>query len=458
MKSEELQRYYSENEGEILDQWKEYLRFQSISTYPECDSDCAACAEWLSSFLGKLSFTTELLPTKGKPVVYARRDGKAGAPVVTFYGHYDVQPAEPLEDWDTPPFEPEVRDGKMYGRGAQDNKGQSFYVLKALEYLITNGIDVPTINIVIEGEEECGSPGIAEALPDWKERLQSDILLVCDTGTRAPEIATITMGLRGIIACGVKLKGAPIDLHSGVHGGAAPNPAAGVGMLIASLFNDDGSIAVEGYYDDVTPPSDEDLEAAKKLPWTSDTYRVLVGVEPTGGEQNLSVPERLGFRPTIEVNGLISGHTGIGMKTIIPSEAVLKLSSRLAFGQDPEKSLKQIIDHLKANTPTGLEFELMEIEEGGPAVRVSSGSKAVQVAREVLAEVSSEPVELLWLGASIPVITALAEVCGAEPVLVGFGLEEDSIHAPNESFRVEQFVKGLQFSAAYLSELALQRV
>lgn len=440
---------------QIMERYTELLRYKSISTDSEFAPDCAACAQMLSDRLKKSGFMTEVIPTSGQPAVYASRTSASNTKTVLFYGHYDVQPVDPLSLWNTDPFEPTEKDGRMYARGAQDNKGQLSYVVSALESLIKEDSLKCNVKILLEGEEECGSKGILEALPKIKDKLKADILLVCDTGTFDPRMGCVTMGLRGIAHCEVKLQGPSKDLHSGVHGGLVKNPAVELSKMIVSLFDDRGKIAIPGFYDDVAEIDPEDRKLANSFSITPEMYKHMVGVLPTGGEQGLSFMERRGFRPTIEVNGMFSGYTGEGAKTIIPSYAQVKLSTRTVADQDPQKIVDMIVSYLKSKTPSDLTLEVVHAAAAGPALLVSSKSPVVAKAREILDGITGVPTLLLWEGASIPLIPELIKASGAAPLLVGFGLEEDNIHAPNESFSLDQFRKGYLFSHIFFSTLLL---
>ena len=441
---------FENNRSRYIDTWKKFLTFPSISTDPAYQSSCLDCAKWLSGELGRMGFTTELLETSGKPVVWAERKGKPGAPTVLYYGHYDVQPVDPLDQWLSPPFEPTLRDDRIYARGAEDNKGQTAYVLSAIEYLISQNALQCTLKICIEGEEETGSKGISHTIPSWSERLKADVLMVCDTGVVPTKAPTITMGLRGLCGCTVSLTGATHDLHSGVHGGVALNAASAMCRLVASLHSPDGSIAVEGYYDAVVPPTKEDFALANEFVIPAEMYEKLVGVKPLGGERSRSIVDRRGFRPTIEINGVHSGYGGPGSKTIIPNMAIAKITARLAGGQVPDKSLALIERHLEKHTPEGLKLEISQREIAGPALSLSSASAPIKKAREALVAMSDMTPVFMWEGASIPIIPLLVKHSGAEPVLVGFGDEEDKIHAPNESFGIDQYRKGFLYASLFL--------
>jgi acetylornithine deacetylase/succinyl-diaminopimelate desuccinylase-like protein len=445
---------FDREQERTLAQWMELLAFPSISTEPEHHRDCLACAEWLVRHLRTIGFAdARLLPTSGNPVVYAERPGKPGKPVVLFYGHYDVQPVDPLEAWHTPPFAPTLVEGRIRARGAQDNKGQHFYALKAIEHLIRDNHLDATVKILIEGEEESGSRGIAAAMPGWRDLLQADLLLVTDIGMDGPREPRITMGLRGLIHLTVEVTGPVRDLHSGTHGGVAPNPALALARLLAGLHDADGRITVPGFYDGILAvrPSEQALAAA--VPFDAGAYRKATGVPPLGGERALPVAERLGLRPCLDVNGLRSGFDGPGSKTIIPAVARAKLTARLAAGQDPAACLAALVAHLLGQAPEGLTVRITEQGVGGAGFRLDPHSPWTQRARQALhALYGVDPIPR-WEGASIPVIAELARISGAEPLLVGFGLEEDSIHAPNESFAIEQFRNGYRFVASLLAGL-----
>ncbi|MCI5064139.1 M20/M25/M40 family metallo-hydrolase [bacterium] len=444
------------DEKKCLDFLTKFIAFPSVATVPAHRDDCRRCAEWVREELAGQGFRSELLETAGQPVVYGEYTSpRAEAPRLLFYGHYDVQPEDPRVEWKSEPFAAEVRDGRIYGRGAQDNKGQVTYVLQALAALMEEHGELPvSVAIVIEGEEESGSGSLAAALPDWKERLRSDVLLVCDTGSRAKEICAITMGLRGVAALTVRLTGPRTDLHSGVHGGVCPNPATEMARLIATLHRSDGSIAVEGFLDGVPEPNSADLALANSVHFPPELYESMAGVPPIGGERCRTFADRRGFRPTIEVNGIHSGYGGEGMKTIIPKEALAKISTRTVAAQDPGEALRKIEAHLIAHAPDGLTLAVEDLEAGGGGLSVSAESPIIGKARTTLEQLGIGEVELMWEGASIPIVAQLARVAEAEPLLVGFGLEEDNIHAPNESFDLDQLRKGFLFVSAFVASFA----
>lgn len=444
---------FEANRERFMSELSEFLAFKSISTDPAFAEDCARCADWLRKHLQKIGFKAEVIATEGRPLVYAERAGRAGSPVVLYYGHYDVQPVDPLDLWRSDPFRAELRDGRLYARGAQDNKGQTFYVLKALETLIADKSLTNTVKIILEGEEESGSPSIKVKLAELRNKLAADVLMVCDTGTVDANFSAITMGLRGIASFEFRLQGPKYDLHSGVHGGMVRNPAIEMARLLATLHENDGRIAIAGYYDGVPEIDPADRALCNAMPLKLEDYEAQIGAPAAGGELRFTPLERRGFRPTVEVNGLVSGYTGAGGKTIIPSHATAKISLRTVAGQDPARCMQLAIDHLRSRTPIGLRFELVASGVGGAALRLSSKLPLVQRAKSVLDRVTPAGTIFIWEGASIPIVADLAEAAGAEPLIVGFGLEEDSIHAPNESFAIEQFRKGYVYVSELLADL-----
>jgi acetylornithine deacetylase/succinyl-diaminopimelate desuccinylase-like protein len=455
MRTPDMARGYFDSHREtILSDWFELLRFPTIGTDRQRLRECSQCTAWLKRWLRPLGFTADVRLTSGQPVLLAERPGKDGAPVVLFYGHYDVQPADPLELWKSNPFEPELRDGRVYARGASDNKGQFFASLQGVAALIDAGVEIPTIRLVLDGEEESGSGGLLSSLSALRARLQADVLMVCDSEVHESGRPAIIAGLRGISHMTVTLKGPPRDLHSGSHGGLAPNPAAGMARLLTSLHDARGRIAVPGFLERVVPATAKELDLARAEPFDAEKYEREIGVAPVGGEAGVSAVERSGFQPTIEVNGVHSGYGGPGAKTVLPSHAVAKLSMRLCPGQSPRDSSQQVIDHLRAHCPPGLSLEFSDVSAGAPALRLPVDTPAMRLAQDVLQQLDPRGPVFKWIGASIPVVGALRDVSGASPLLVGFGREEDSIHAPNESFGLDQFQSDMAYTCLMLDALA----
>lgn len=442
------------------DEYFALLRFQTVGADPMHLRDCVQCAMWLKRWLEGIGADAELLlPEDGgisatPPVVFAERTGDEGAPTVLFYGHYDVQPPDPVEEWNTPPFEPTEKDGRVYCRGAQDDKGQFFSFLCGLrDFLASHRGAVPTLKFILEGQEESGSSAVAKVAARIGDRLRSDVLLVSDTGAAADLRPAIVAGLRGVSHFTVNLAAANCDLHSGRYGGIAPNAAQGIAELMASLHNPDGSIAVRGFCDGIVPPTDDELALAEVSAMDDAAYERETGVAPVGGERGLSVTERNSFRPTIEVNGIHSGYGGPGSKTVIPCSATAKLSMRLVPMQNPKDCLELVVRHLRQRLPMGMKMTVDEITGEAPAMRLPLKSPVFRLAADVLGEIDGRGAVFQWDGASIPIVSTLARISGAAPLLVGFGQGEDRIHSPNESFSWRQFALCRRWAHGILSAL-----
>ncbi len=370
------------------------------------------------------------------------RKGAEGAPTVLVYGHYDVQPVDPVADWKTPPFEPTEKDGRIYGRGSQDDKGQLFAFLCGVRgYLASDAANAPTLRFVLEGQEESGSGTLFRLLEDraFRRRIAADVLLVCDTGAGAGLRPAIVAGLRGVCSFTVRLEAASRDLHSGEYGGLAPNAAQGIAELVATLHAADGSIAVAGFRDGTIPPTHEELEAAEAGFATEEQLRADIGCEPCGGQRGRTAVQRNGFEPTIEINGIHSGYGGPGSKTVIPCEAIAKISMRLVPGQSPRRAYDAVRTHLKDRCPRGMRLSFPDAPGLAGAMRLPLASPVFRLAAEALTEMDPRGPVFLWDGASIPVVSALKDATGAAPLLVGWGQAEDRIHSPNESYSIRQF-------------------
>lgn len=450
-------KYFEDNREQILKEWFTLLKLPTLGAETLRLSDCARAAAWLKKYLTPIGFEVEIMtPENGLPVpvLFAERRSPQAATTVLLYGHYDVQPVEPLEEWASPAFEPEIRNDRVYARGAQDNKGQVFAFIQGIKALVDSGERVPNIKIVIEGQEESGSAGLIELAPKMVDWIKADVLAVSDTGCAADGRPAIIAALRGVQNLMVTLKGPGYDLHSGVHGGIAPNPAQGMAKLLSTLHNDDGSIAVEGFCNDIIQPSAEETELACISQQSEEDYIKEIGCAPCGGERSLEPALRAGFYPTIEVNGIYSGHSGPGPKTVIPSEAAAKLSMRLVPGQKTDKTLPALKRHLEKHCPPGMTISFSEEVTGAPGFRLPVNSSIFRIAEEVLKEMDERGPVFKWEGASIPVVATLQEYSGAAPLLVGFGREEDKIHCPNESFGVDQFKQVMEWAYSILSALA----
>ena len=438
-----------------LERLFQHLRFPSISTDSRHVEDVRANAEWLKGQLEDLGLETGLHETPGNPVIVARNERVEGRPTVLIYGHYDVQPVDPLELWDSAPFEPEIRDGKIWGRGGADNKGQHFvHILGAEKTIKLNGELPLNVIFLIEGEEEIGSPNLVPFLNEHKDSLACDIIAVSDTGMVAPGVPTLGYGLRGITCLEVKVKGPTGDLHSGVYGGCIANPATAAARMIASLHDDDGRIAIAGFYEDVVPLEDWEREMWSKVPGTSDEdFLKTTGSPESFGEPGYSMAERLWARPTVEVNGFGSGYQGEGSKTVLPAEATFKLSCRLVPGQDPAKIQQQVEEHLRKHKPKGVTIEIHN-GHSGKAYHNDPHSKFGKVAQAALTTAFGRDPVLIREGGSIPIIQDMKEILDADSLMLGLALPDCQIHAPNENYSVENFEKGIEMSCELLKELS----
>ncbi|MDG1150585.1 MAG: dipeptidase [Akkermansiaceae bacterium] len=438
-----------------LERLFQHLRFPSISTDSRHVEDVRANAEWLKGQLEDLGLETGLHETPGNPVIVARNERVEGRPTVLIYGHYDVQPVDPLELWDSAPFEPEIRDGKIWGRGGADNKGQHFvHILGAEKTIKLNGELPLNVIFLIEGEEEIGSPNLVPFLNEHKDSLACDIIAVSDTGMVAPGVPTLGYGLRGITCLEVKVKGPTGDLHSGVYGGCIANPATAAARMIASLHDDDGRIAIAGFYEDVVPLEDWEREMWSKVPGTSDEdFLKTTGSPESFGEPGYSMAERLWARPTVEVNGFGSGYQGEGSKTVLPAEATFKLSCRLVPGQDPAKIQQQVEEHLRKHKPKGVTIEIHN-GHSGKAYHNDPHSKFGKAAQAALTTAFGRDPVLIREGGSIPIIQDMKEILEADSLMLGLALPDCQIHAPNENYSVENFEKGIEMSCELLKELS----
>ncbi|MES2996177.1 MAG: dipeptidase [Verrucomicrobiota bacterium] len=433
-----------------------FLRFASVSTDSRHAEDVRACAGWLVKKLDSMGLSTELHETPKHPVVVARNAHVPGRTTVLIYGHYDVQPVDPVELWKSPPFEPELRDGKIWCRGATDNKGQMFAHVIGVEKTLRESGALP-VNLIFlfEGEEEIGSPNLAAFLQEHRDELACDVIAISDTGMVAPGTPTLGYGLRGIACCEVTVRGPKGDLHSGLFGGAVANPAAAVARFVTSLHDADGKVAVPGFYDDVRPLEKWEREMWAKVPGVGDQQFLKVTGSPgLFGEPGYSSAERTWARPTAEVNGIGGGYQGEGSKTVLPAEAFVKLSFRLVPDQDPKDVMGKVKKHLEANCPPGVKFE-MEIGHDGKPYHADPHSRFGKAAQAALKAAfgGAEPV-LIREGGSIPIVQTFREILGADTLLLGLALADAQIHAPNENFPVANFEAGIRLNQELLKALA----
>ncbi len=450
-----LSEYFEKNEKEILAEFFEYLRFQSISTDPTYASEINKCAEWVKTYLQTSGFKVEIWKSEGHPCVFAEKIVHPDAPTVLFYNHYDVQPVDPLELWESPPFEPTERNGEIYARGAEDNKGQSFYVLRALKTLHELSL-APNVNIkmIIEGEEECGSKSLPALLGKHKKDIRADYLFIVDCGFPSMKEPAITLGCRGIISMTLEAQGSNSDLHSGEHGGIVFNPLhALIEILAKARSSETGEILIPGFYDNVeTLPENE--RNAFALDLDPEFYRSLFASEMTGGEKKFSPLESAWLRPTLEVNGLSGGYSGTGFKTVIPAKAIAKISCRLVPNQDPKRVAKLVEEFFTAHAPPGINISVKNVSDAGEPFRSSPVSKVAELTRSAYEEVMGLPCSNILAGGSIPIVSELSRQSESETILMGFGLPDDNIHAPNEHFGINRIKKGMMTIGAILQKVS----
>ena len=448
-------QYLSDNRARHLESLKEYLRFPSVANVDGGDEDpCGLCARWLADYLGQLGLRAELLATSNKPNVLASLHVSDSAPTVLVYGHYDVQPPDPLDLWESDPFEPEIRDGYIYARGTNDDKGQLFTHLAAIEAWLQCGGMPINIKVFAEGEEETGSPDLERFITEHAEALSADAIVVSDSAFFADEVPSITYALRGLAYVELTVTGPSVDVHSGEHGGGLTNPINALTAMVAGMHDARGRIALPGFYDDVADLSDEERQGWADLPFDADRYAASMGVDCLGGgEYGFSDLERLWSRPTLDCNGIVGGYTGPGSKTIIPSAASVKISMRLVPHQRPEKIVESMRQYVRENTPPGVTCK-MEVHAGARPVLMARDSPAVRAASDALAEAFGKSAAMVRCGASVPVTELFQRILGIDAVMMGFGLPGDRLHSPNERFALKQFTRGSMAAAAFIGNMA----
>jgi len=433
------------NQVRFLEELKALLRIPSISTLPEHNADMRRAAEFCAAELRRIGMEhVELIETVGHPLVYADWLHAAGKPTALCYGHYDVQPPDPLEEWLSPPFEPVERDGNLYARGAVDDKGQMWMHVKALESLLAAGGLPINVRVILEGEEEVGGEGIAAFVREHPERLKADFALISDTEMFAPELPTLCTGLRGMIYTEIEARGAKTDLHSGMYGGAAPNPFIALAQVIGAMKDKDGTILIPGIYDAVEKPSEDELRAWRSLPFDEEEYRVTeVGSPVLTGEPGYSVMERTWARPALDVHGMPGGFTGAGAKTVIPAKASAKLSIRLVPGMSSEGMFALLERFVREHTPPGVEMSVRLIHSGEPIV-IGTDNPYIRAATAALRAVFGKETVFIRSGGSIPIVGDFARHLKLPSVMMGFGLPDDNLHAPNEKFHIANFYRGIE--------------
>lgn len=440
------------NQPAALEELKAFLRIPSVSTLPDHAGEVRRAAEFLAAELQRIGLDhVHLIETAGHPLVYADNLHAHGKPTVLCYGHYDVQPPDPLDEWISPPFEPAVRNGNVYARGAVDDKGQLWMHVKAIEALLHDGGTLPVnIRVIAEGEEEVGGEGIAAYLREHPEDLQADVALVSDTDMFAPGLPTICVGLRGMIYTEIEVRGARTDLHSGMYGGAAPNPFVALAQIIARLKSEDGTILIPGLLEEVQSPTAAELSAWQSLPFDEAHYRDNdVGARELVGEPGYSVLERIWARPTLDVHGILGGFIGAGAKTVIPAKATAKVSLRLVPGMEPQKIFALLRDHVASIAPRGVTVETRLIHSGDPVV-VDTDNSFIRAATEAMRQVFGRETVFVRGGGSIPIVGDFQRHLHLPTVLMGFGLPDDNLHAPNEKFHLANFYRGIESIIRFL--------
>lgn len=435
--------YIQANKQRFVDELFEVLRIPSITSVDEHRADRQRCAEHLAAAIIKAGAdTAEVIATDGAPLVYAEKIISKSAKTVMVYGHYDVMPPEPLDEWRTSPFEPVIKDGRIWGRGADDDKGQSFMHIKAFEAMCATDSLPCNVKFLLEGEEESGSTQINKFCATHKKLLKADVILVSDTSMLSMDKPSITCGLRGLAGVEVKVTGAAVDLHSGIYGGAVANPAMVLAKMLAQMVDEQGKILIPRFYDDVRNLSRGERSALNRTPFDVQQYKKSLGVSDIVGEKGYTTLERTGVRPTFEINGMWSGYTGNGSKTIVPSSASAKITMRLVPYQDYKRITKLFAAYFKKIAPKGVAVEVMPTHGGSPYVSPTDMPAYVAAAKAINESFGEEPIPV-YSGGSIGVVSCFDQVLGIKSILMGFGLSQDAIHSPNESYGLDQFYKGI---------------
>lgn len=439
-----LSQFLQNNEERFLEELFSLLRIPSISAEPEHHADCLRCAErWRELLLAAGADHAEVMPSQGNPLVFAEKKVDDAAPTVLVYGHYDVMPVAPLDKWNSQPFEPEVRDGRIYARGADDDKGQSFVQLKAFEYLVAHGLLRHNVKFILEGEEEIGSPSLNAFLEQHRELLRSDIILVSDTSMLAADLPSLTTGLRGLAYWEIEVTGPNRDLHSGHFGGAVANPVNVLCEMLAKVVDGQGRITIPHFYDDVEELPAEERAMIASIPFDEERYKQAIGVDELRGEAGYSTIERNACRPSFDICGIWGGHTGQGSKTVLPSKAFAKVSCRLVPHQQHEVISRLFIDYIQSIAPRCVKVGVRPMH-GGEGYVCPINLPAYQAAEAGFAEAFGKRPLAVRRGGSIPIISDFERVLGVKTILMGFGLESNAIHSPNENFPLDMLRKGIR--------------
>lgn len=439
-----IKQYIQDNEARMLEELFSLIRIPSVSAQPAHKPDMLRCAErWKELLLMAGVDKVEIMPSEGNPMVYAEKIVDPAAKTILIYGHYDVMPAEPFELWHSKPFEPEVRDGHIWARGADDDKGQSFIQAKAFEYMVKNNLLKHNVKFILEGEEEVGSPSLETFIKNHKDLLACDIILVSDTSMLAPELPSLTTGLRGLAYWQIELTGPNHDLHSGHFGGSVANPINVLCKLIADVTNEDGKILFPGFYDDVEDIPAAERELVANIPFDLEQYKKSLDVEELFGEKGYNTIERTGFRPSFDVCGIWGGYTGDGAKTVIPSKAYAKISCRLVPHQDHKKISQLVSDYFARVAPKSVKINCQPLH-GGQGYVCPIDLPAYQAAERAFETTFGKRPLPVRRGGSIPIISTFEDLLGVKAILMGFGLESNAIHSPNENMPVEMILKGIE--------------
>jgi acetylornithine deacetylase/succinyl-diaminopimelate desuccinylase-like protein len=451
-----LEKLLKESKQQYEDELKEFLAIPSVSARSEHKGDIARCADWLKGKLGDLGMAAEVIPTKGHPVVYGElMDAGADAPTVLVYGHYDVQPVEPLDEWQTPPFEASVREGRMYARGTADDKGQIHVHMKALEaYRAAKGTPPVNLKFLFEGEEEVGSINLEDHIRDNAGRLACDVAVISDTPMLAEDLPSICVGLRGMVYMEVRLSGPGQDLHSGQYGGGVVNPANALAKIITQLKDENGRVTIPGFYDSVKDPSPAEKKAYAEIPMSEEDFREEAGVPAIGdGEAGVYFIERIWARPTLDVNGMLSGYTGEGAKTIIPAKSMAKISMRLVPDQDPNAIREAFESHVRSLKPEGVEMEI-DFYAGALAWAVDPAGPVFKAAANAIEGVFQREPLFIREGGSIPIVPMIEQILDTPLLLLGFALPGCNLHSPNEWMSLDLYHKGIDVMTRLYDELA----
>ena len=446
--------FVEKNQPRLLDELKTFLRIPSVSTLPEHVPDVLRAAQFVADSMKTAGLENiEIISTAKHPLVYADWLHAPGKPTVLCYGHYDVQPPDPLDEWISPPFEPTVRDGNIYARGSADDKGQMYMHIKAVEALLSTTGTLPVnLKFLIEGEEEVGGESVAKFVAENPARLKSDVALVSDTELFAEGLPTLCIGLRGLIYTEIEARGPSRDLHSGMYGGAAPNAVFGLIELLSKMKDADGKIQIPGMYDDVASPTPAEKRSWELLPFDEKEFlKNEVGSTRLTGEPGYSVFERTWARPTLEVHGIAGGFTGAGAKTVIPARATAKVSMRMVPNQDPEKIIAAFKKFVADNTPAGIQTEV-RVLSWGPAIMVNPDHPAIHVAAQAFRDILGKETVFIRSGGSIPIVGDFAKHLGIPTILMGFGLPDDGLHSPNEKYKVANYYAGIMTIAHFFEQ------